>query len=144
VVLQRVCLCIHAINLIVALASKQETQRQRTSPACEAPVKEESPGPDPSPTPVEIPLVCKKTQCIFCISNERYSYKMRTRSFRRVSHMMDHVENVHLKYLAADENFICHHPLCKSEDVVLNDVNLFKNHVARVYGITLREPSYVD
>jgi hypothetical protein len=135
---------IRAINLMVALASKQETQRQRPSPACEAPVKEESPDPDPSPTPVEIPLVCNKTQCIFCIGNQRYSYEKRTRSFRRVSHMMDHVENVHLKYLAADENFICHHPVCKSEDVVLNDVNHFKNHVQVVHGITLREPRFVD
>ena len=57
-----ICRKIRAINLMVALASKQETQRQRTSPACEAPVKEESPRPDPSPTSVEIPLVCKKTQ----------------------------------------------------------------------------------
>jgi hypothetical protein len=129
---------------MVALASKQETQRQRTSLACEAPVKEESPDPDPSPTPVEIPLVCNKTQCIFCIGNESYSYEKRTRSFRRVSHIMDYVESVHLKYLAADEKFICYHPVCKSEGVVLNDINHFKNHVARVHGITLREPRYVD
>ena len=58
--------------------------------------------------------------------------------------MMDHVENVHLKYLAADENFICHHPVCKSEDVVLNDVNHFKNYVQVVHRITLREPRFVD
>jgi hypothetical protein len=69
---------------------------------------------------------------------------MRTRSFRRVSYIMDHVENVHLKYLAVDENFICHYPVYKSKDMVLNDVNLFKNHVARVHSITLREPSYID
>lgn len=56
---------IRAINLIVALASKQETQRQRTSPACEALIKEESLHPNRSVTLVQIPLVCKKTQCIF-------------------------------------------------------------------------------
>ena len=135
---------IRAINLFVALASKQETQRQRISPACEALVKEESPRPDPSPAPVEIPLICKKTQCIICIGNERYSYEKRTRCFRRVSHMMDHVDNVHLKYQAADENFICHHPVCKSKGVVFSNVNLFKNHVAMVHGITLRKPRYID
>jgi hypothetical protein len=84
-----------AINLIVALACRQETWRQRPSTSCKAPVKEESLCPDPFPAPVEIPLICKKTQCIFCIGNERYSYEKRTRSFRRISHMMDHVENVH-------------------------------------------------
>lgn len=133
---------IRAINLIVALTSRQETQKPRSSPAYEAPVKVESPHPDPSPTPVEIPLVCRKTQCIFCISNEKYSYEQRTRSFRRVSHMMDHVENVHLKHLAADERFICHHPVYKSEGLVLDHVNHFKNHVAIVHSIMLREPRY--
>jgi hypothetical protein len=94
---------IHAINLMVALASKQEPQRQRASPICDAPVKEESPHPDPESTPVAIPLVCEKTQCIICIGEERYSYGYRTRRFRRVSHMMDHVENVHLKYQPANK-----------------------------------------
>ena len=72
---------IRAINLFVALASKQETRRPRPSQAREATIKEESPRPDPSPMPVEIPLVCKKTQCIFRTSNEDYSYEQRTRSF---------------------------------------------------------------
>lgn len=35
-----------------------------------------------------------KTQCVFCIENERLSYEERTRTFRRVSHMVDHVESV--------------------------------------------------
>jgi hypothetical protein len=64
---------IRAINLMVALASRQETQKPRSSPAYEAPVKEESPRPEPSPMAVEeFPLVCEKTQCIICIGNERY------------------------------------------------------------------------
>ena len=94
---------------MVALASRQETQKPRSSPAYEAPVKEESPRPEPSPMAVEeFPLVCEKTQCIICIGNERYSYEKRSRCFQRVSHMMDHVENVHLKYQAADETVACH------------------------------------
>ena len=135
---------IRAINLFVALASKQETQKQRPSKACEALIKEESLRPDFSPMPVEIPPVYKKTQCIFCLGNEKYSYEKRLRSFRRVSHMMDHVEDVHLKHLAPDEKVICYHPVCKSEGVHLNNVNHFKNHVARVHGITLREPRFAD
>jgi hypothetical protein len=132
---------IRAINLFVALASKQETQKQRPPKAGEAEIKEESPSPDPSPTPVEIPLICKKTQCIFCIGNEKYSYEKRLRTFRRVSHMMDHVEDVHLRYQDPDE-VICHHPMCRSE-LPFKSINLFKNHVARVHEITLREPRYV-
>ena len=133
---------IRAVNLMVALASKQETPRQRTSLTCEAPVKEESPRPDPFPTPVEIPLVYNKTQYIFYIGNERYSYEKHTCSFRRVSHMIDYVGNVHLKYQAANKKIICHHLVYKSEGLVLDHVNHFKNHVARVHGITLREPRY--
>jgi hypothetical protein len=50
--------------------------------------------------------------------------------------MMDHVENIHLKHRAANERVNCDHPVCKSEDH-------FKNHVARVHGITLREEMYI-
>jgi Protein of unknown function (DUF3435) len=134
---------IRAINLMVALASRQEAPKRRSSPAYEAPIKEESPCPDPFPTPAEFPLVCHKTQCIICIGNERYSYAKRTRAFRRPSHMMDHVENVHLKYQPANEKVICHHPICKSKGLVLNNVNHFKNHVEVVHNIALREPRYV-
>lgn len=107
-------------------------------------MKEESLHPNPSPTPVDIPLVYNKTQCIFCIGNEKYSYEKRTRSFRRVSHMMDHVEKVHLKYISLDEKVICHHPVYKSQGLVLNGVNHFKNHVQVVHETILREPRFVD
>lgn len=95
---------IRTINLIVALASWQEVQtRKPLSPppanedVLKDVLKEEHLGLDLLPKDEEFPLVCKKTQCIFCLGNERYSYKKRTRTLRRVSHMMDHVENVHLK-----------------------------------------------
>lgn len=133
---------IRAINLLVALASQQETQKQRRARACGEHIKEESPRPDLSPTPMEI--LCHKTQCIFCIGNERYSDEKRLRSFRRVSHMMDHVEDVHLRYLAPDDKVSCDHPVCKSEGVVLNNVNHFKNHIQIMHGITLREPRFVS
>ena len=62
----------------------------------------------------------------------------RTRTFRRVSHMMDHVENLHLRKQPAKQRLICHHPMCKAEGLVLNHVMHFKNHVARVHRINLR------
>jgi hypothetical protein len=137
-----------AIDSMTALASRREFQSRtrRSAPTYQQPpLKQESPAPAPDPflPRDEFPLVCKKTQCIICIGNELYSHKDRTRSFRRVSHMMDHVENVHLKGRAANERYICEHPICKSEGLVLNNVNHFKNHVATVHGILLREPRYV-
>jgi hypothetical protein len=129
-----------AINLMIALASRQEfqTRKPRWAPPPQVLIKKECPDPDPFPQPHEFPLVCEKTQCIICIGNERLPYLERMRTFRRVSHMMDHVENLHLSKQAADQRIICHHPVCKAEGLVLNNVMHFKSHVARVHGISLR------
>jgi hypothetical protein len=128
-----------ATNLLVALASRQEPQTRKPGPACQDPVKKESPSPAPSPEPFpklnQFPLTLGKTQCIFCIGNERYSYERRTRAFKRPSHMLDHVENVHLKHLG--QLIPCGHPVCKAQGVVLG-VEIFKNHVATVHKINLR------
>lgn len=136
-----------AIGLMIALASRQEfqTRTPRSPPAYKDPLKEESPVPalEPSQQLDEFPLVCKKTQCIICIGNERLPSKQRKRTFTRVSHMMDHVENVHLKHQSAQGKINCDHPVCKSNGLVLNNVDHFKNHVQVVHGITLREPRYL-
>ena len=57
--------------------------------------------------------------------------------------MMDHVEDVHLKYLSP-KDIICLHPACKSKSggVALDNINSFKSHVKRVHGIKLRDPRY--
>jgi hypothetical protein len=130
-----------AIDAMTALASRQElqTRKPRSTPAHEDPIKKESPAPAPTPDPFpqldEFPLILGKTQCIFCIGNERYSYDQRTRAFNRVSHMWDHVENVHLKHL--DQLISCDHPVCKAQGLVLNSVMHFKHHVATVHGVNL-------
>jgi hypothetical protein len=91
---------VSAINLFVALASRQEfqtrTRKPRFVPASAGLLKKESPAPEPSQPPDAFPVVCKRTQCIICIRNERLPYEQRTRTFKRVSNMWDHVENVHL------------------------------------------------
>jgi hypothetical protein len=63
------------------------------------------------------------------------------KTFSRPAKMMDHVER-HLA-LEPAETVACRHPVCKAAGLVLNNVNHFKNHIARVHGITLREPRYV-
>jgi hypothetical protein len=89
----------HAINLQIALASRQElmTRQRRSAPACKDFLKEESPFPpptsaithalDPFLPASEFSLLCEKTQFIFCIGNEALSYGQRTRKVRRVSHI---------------------------------------------------------
>jgi hypothetical protein len=78
------------------------------------------------------------------MGNERLSYKEQTRTFRRVSHIMDYVENLHLSKQPADEKIICHHPVCKAEGLVLNSVMHFKNHMATVHGVSLRPGVFRD
>jgi hypothetical protein len=133
---------IHAVDAMTALASRQEpqTRKPQPAPACGVLVKKEPSPPPPSPDPFpqldEFPLILGKTQCIFCIGNERYTYDKRTRAFKRVSHMWDHIENLHLKHL--DQQIPCDHPVCKAQGVVLKSVMLFKNHVAIVHKVDLR------
>ncbi|KAH9204046.1 hypothetical protein DL95DRAFT_529410 [Leptodontidium sp. 2 PMI_412] len=139
---------ISAVNLQIALASRKElmTRQPRSAPTCKDPLKEEYPICAPAPTPAldpfppasKFPLVCEKTQCIFCVGNESLSYRQRTRKFRRASHMWDHVENIHLRDVPAEQRIICHHPVCKAEGLILDGVILFKNHVATVHEVHLR------
>ncbi|PVH69879.1 hypothetical protein DL98DRAFT_578123 [Cadophora sp. DSE1049] len=139
---------VSTVNLQIALVSRKElmTRQRRSAPTCKDPLKGESPICAPIPTPAldplppasKFPLVCKKTQCIFCIGDEALSYGQRTRKFRRPSHMWDHVENIHLRDVPAEQQIICHHPICKAGGLILDGVMLFKNHVATVHEVRLR------
>ncbi|KAH8797870.1 FluG domain-containing protein [Xylogone sp. PMI_703] len=135
-----------AIVLFIALASRRECQTRqprRSLAVSEHPIKQESPCPTPQSQREQFPLICKKTQCILCLGDTRLSYEERTRTFSRVSHMMTHVQNVHhLDRMVANTPVICVHPVCISCNVVLENKDDFKNHVARVHKIRLRaEPS---
>ena len=135
---------VFSIDAMTALASRQEpqTHKPRSAPVCEGPIKKEplSPAPISDPFPqLDEDLRIGKTQCIFCIGNERLSYDKRTRAFKRVSHMLDHVEQVHLKHL--DKMIPCGHHVCKAQGLVFEVVDIFKNHVATVHKINLRRSS---
>jgi len=132
-----------AIDLMTALSSRQElqTHKPRLTQASLPALKQQSPSPPPQLR--EFPVVCEKTQCIFCLGNEQLSYEQRTFTFGRVSHMMDHVERVHLKHQSVVERVVCHYPVCMSRGLVLNNVEDFKSHVQQEHGIKLREQRYV-
>ncbi|KAG4430257.1 hypothetical protein IFR05_014253 [Cadophora sp. M221] len=103
--------------------------------------KEES--PEVGPLAPIFPLVCGKTQCLFCIGDESRSYEERVGSYCRPSKMMDHVERDHLKGKDPRAKIECCHPTCKSQGLVLEHLEHFKNHVQSVHGIKLREPRFV-
>jgi hypothetical protein len=131
---------IRAIDGMVRLAARREV-RQPRSMASEDNTRESSPevAPDPEPERAVIPLLLSKTQCIYCVGDERLTHEARMRKFKRVSHMMDHVENVHLRHEKGKASFVCRHPVCRHLGNFLTSLDHFKNHVQTVHGVKLRK-----
>jgi hypothetical protein len=126
---------IDAIDNMMRLCCRREVQsrkRRRVINKQGLSVEEEAARPDP------FPLLCKETQCPFCIGNESMSYSQRTFSYCRPSKMMDHVERSHLREIQPNQPILCRHPVCKSKGLVLESTMHFKNHVQTVHGISLR------
>ena len=128
---------IEAIKWRAALCDRQESRyRSRliqsdSEPLSESTIEQNSDCLD------LFPLVCRPTQCPICIGDERKSYSDRTREFSRPGKMMDHVAT-HLYKYSPNTSIPCHHPKCMADGVVLKNLAAFKNHTARVHGITLR------
>jgi Protein of unknown function (DUF3435) len=125
---------IRAASLMLSLCGCREIPRRYQLPVAlpAGPlVKVESPDIEPS-SPV-LPLICGKTQCPFCIGEGRMG------SFCRVAKMRDHVERAHLKGRDPEATWVCDHPVCKSQGLVLKHLQHFKIHVLTVHGIGLRE-----
>lgn len=135
---------IRAIDSMVRLAACREARRPRSVPSHEA-SKECSPEvadaeQAPKLEPFEdFPLLLEKTQCIYCVGDAQLPYAARIRKFKRVSHMMDHVENVHLRHEKGKAKFVCRHPECRHLGDFLTSLDHFKNHVQTVHGIRLRK-----
>lgn len=134
---------IQAIDLMVLLASRREVHASGQLPSPSSPPYDSFIRQDhleAAPLRVEdIPLLLGKTQCIYCVGEDQLPYDTRMRSFKRVSHMMDHVENVHLKRESNGGTFICRHPQCKHLGNFLNSLTAFKDHVWQVHGVKLRD-----
>jgi Protein of unknown function (DUF3435) len=127
---------IHSAGLMLALCHRREVPRRYRLKVALPPrplVKEGSADLEP------FPLVLAKTQCPICIGDESKSYEERMGSFCRVSKMRDHVENIHLKGVDPEKKFSCFHPVCKSQGLVLEHLQHFKNHVQIVHEVSLRE-----
>jgi Tfp pilus assembly protein PilO len=134
---------VRAIDSMVALASQRELRRPILKKDNEdrpnIPAREEEDTASPSTGfQQSVPLILDKTQCIYCIGDERLSHVDRTRKFSRVSHMMTHVENVHLRREPAGAAWVCHHPECRPLGNFLRNLDHFKSHVQLIRGVKLR------
>src|SRR2546421_12387818 len=84
------------------------------------------------------PIECQSSQCLFCMGNEALPYFQRIFRWSRPTKMRYHVENVHIKFIRPYVRVSCPHPTCKTEGVVLEHLEHFKNHAQRVHKIKLR------
>ncbi|PQE27709.1 hypothetical protein CJF32_00011223 [Rutstroemia sp. NJR-2017a WRK4] len=70
------------------------------------------------------PLVCKKTQYIICIGDDRSTYKYRIRTYATLYKMMNYIDS-YLKEVPIFQRISYTHPY-------------FKNYMQTVYSISLR------
>ncbi|KID73434.1 FluG domain-containing protein, partial [Metarhizium brunneum ARSEF 3297] len=137
---------IRAVDLMVLLASRREVRPPAHSPSPSprlygSGIRGNTPDTKPVSPKVnvdEVPLILGKAQCIYCVGENQLPYNTRMRSFNRVSHMMDHVENVHLKHERDGGRFVCRHPQCTHLGDFLISLDAFKYHVQQVHGVKLR------
>ncbi|KGQ02691.1 hypothetical protein BB8028_0007g00480 [Beauveria bassiana] len=135
---------IRAIDGMVRLASCREVRRPQSVSPHDASRESSSEMAESKfviePEPFEgIPLLLGKTQCIYCVGDERLARKTRLRKFKRTQHMMDHVESVHLRHEEKNITFVCRHPKCRHLGDFLPTLDSFKNHVRTVHGVKLRK-----
>jgi len=118
-----------AINALIALCKKQESQGFRRRET-DIRVKEElsfSPPPSLSKT---LPVECKATQCIFCLGNEDLSVADRLKTFASRGDLKKHFHRKHLRHHPNSQPIACPHPRC---DVILNGTMHLQNHAEKVH-----------
>ncbi len=85
----------------------------------------------------EFPMVCRPTQCPFCLDNKRLSYLQRIYEYSKPNKMINKAKK-HLERFAPIDEVPCPHPQCKTVGLVLPNVIAFKNHTATEHKIFLR------
>jgi len=81
---------------------------------------------------------CKLKQCIFCLSNDRKLYEKRTFKYSKVNNILNKIKK-HLKTFALNNKILCSHSRYKIVKLILPNVMTFKNYIAKVHKIVLRE-----
>lgn len=115
---------------MAAMCRRQETRRRRKPKSQVKQEESDTPSEDPEDDMIDSPedtvkdlfsLVCKKSQCIFCLGDERKPYLERMFEYSRRSKMMDEVDK-HLRKFAPNDKVQYPHPMCKSAAMVLPGV----------------------
>ena len=121
---------ITAINALIALCKKQESQGFRRRRA-DIKFKEKQTSVSPPPNLSEtLPVECKATQCIFCLGNEDLSAPDRLKTFASHGDLKKHFHRKHLRHHPNGQPIACPHPRC---EVILNDAMHLQNHAEVVH-----------
>lgn len=129
---------LEAIEARAALCSRRETQRrgrpkitvkQQESKGAVNELEEDE--------KKDFSMVCRPTQCLFCLGDEMLPYSHRIFEYSKPNKMMNEAEQ-HLKRFAPKDQVPCPHPQCRAAGLVLPSVIAFKNHTATVHKIFLR------
>jgi len=129
---------IQAIEARAALCHRRETQRRgRPKSTANQEESEDALKESEEDAKDEFPMVCRPTQCMFCLGDERLPYLHRVYEYAKPNKMMNEVEK-HLKRFAPEDQVPCPHPQCKAAGLILPTVMAFKNHTATVHKVFLR------
>ena len=120
---------ITAINALIALCKKQQSQGFRRRADIKFKEKRTSVSPPPNLSET-LPVECKATQCIFCLRNEDLSAPDRLKAFARRDDLKKHFHRKHLRHHPDGQSIACPHPRC---DVILNGAMHLQNHAEVVH-----------
>lgn len=130
---------IKAIDLAVALCSKEETRKRRRN-GIGVKIKEEAIDPLIEPSADSFPLLLDARQCPDCFGDERLTIEESTFRYCRSTIRDDHFDDHHLcdreSAIQRGEAVRCEHPKCRTLN--FNHLDHFRNHVATVHGVSLR------
>jgi hypothetical protein len=143
---------VEIVDLYVTLCGKKETvKRNRTRPKTHSEplassfIKLET---TPEPAPDRFPLLMEVTQCPDCIGDEAQIFHERIFPYCRSIKRNDYFDDHHLEEKEHAELYgkliACKHPKCRENDVKLQNVNYFRNHVESVHGVKLRPSQQIQ
>ncbi|KAL9579753.1 MAG: hypothetical protein Q9203_006568 [Teloschistes exilis] len=119
-----------AINALIGLCKKQESQDFRRRRA-DIKVKKEQVSVSPPPSLSEtLPIECDATQCIFCLGNEDLSAAGRLKAFATRGDLKKHFHRKHLRHHRDGQPIACAHPRC---DVTLDGAMHLQSHAEVVH-----------
>jgi len=129
---------LQAIEARAALCDRRETQRRgRPKSTVQQEESEGAVNESEEDAKYDFPVVCRPTQCPFCLGDERLPYLHRIYEYSKPNRMMNEAGK-HLERFAPEDQVPCPHPQCKAAGLVLPSVMAFKNHTATVHKIFLR------